>query len=167
MININHLGLGKRGETSQDLLTIVYVLHQVRIVHNIASGSKKREGHFCFYLSFIPWFQHLISLREASLVFLIIVSLAITVSCFMWYSEIGLEMHWRVFLLAIRHVTADQGPQWQFAIFPKKPLLQMKVLSLMVEDDGYMWMDTATFFFRLHRHCCVPYLRKQSMYTCS
>lgn len=85
---------------------IVYVLHQAKI-HNIASGSKKREGHFSFYLSFLPWLRHLTSLREASLVFLIIVSLAIAVSCFVWYSEIGLETHWRVFLLVIRH-----GDSW-------------------------------------------------------
>lgn len=82
------------------MLTIVYILHQAKIVHNFASSSKEREGHFCFYLSFIPYRLHLTSLREAFLVFLTILSLAITV---VPYSEIGLEMHRKVFLLVISH----------------------------------------------------------------
>lgn len=61
------------------MLIIIYIQHQATHVHKIASGAKKREGQFSFYLSFIPWLLCLISLREASPALLLVSSLAITV----------------------------------------------------------------------------------------
>lgn len=83
----------------------------------------------------------------------------------MWSSEIGLEMHRKVFLLVISHGDSWLGGTVQFAIFPKKQRLHMKVLSLTVEDGGWVCADGYRHFLLQTTQALLRSISEKAVYV--